>query len=659
MRRPIVNCNHMALLLMISINDIIYCRFVVLLHNTGHIVLCSIHREEGKGELQSGVTCKDLSAMILFPNFDSREKTAPTFAASSESSESEHTIHDLLPDRVSEVHFLNDKCVCGVTAEGTLRIVDVSHVDIEGERVYTNEMKRDEEMSMLSVGKWRFSCGSVDALPPSLGLCSSCSVVMPLANNGTSGSDDSLQSSGKIARIAILRAIDAFTCQVFTMTLVTPQRALQTKIQERSFKSAKELASRMSVDVDIVNKAECQYYLGDGDGKNVSVENRQPCLFSNITYLKQVKSLAWVLEYVHKYTISRCQESDIVMFQLIMVEGIMRTQPLADYLNKSRHLLNGSSNGDTKQDLDVSNFLLQYISSSRDMNNNRSIPSDHSLCDIVRVIAFRKLFIEKLKRVTLYRHMITFSKIWMNDSQNSPQWNAWCELASKDKLKSCAGKGKAERQLYIMWSVCMESNIYSIAVFLARWGSIKQLYVVTQLYRKELLPRLLDLLREVSVFISPLEYYHMLPLPTEFNDSRVEGSVLCMCDPSVVRDSDSKKDENDAHNNYDDLAVSFTIQPVARIDPDLIIKTVKTVTDRSISSLDEIGDITNWWMTLYDSDITEAKAIIKTLQYHSVEVHDILETHFDLRAVNQNYLTYKPEDFSFITLYKWYLAKIE
>jgi hypothetical protein len=163
--------------------------------------------------------------------------------------------------RISSIHFLRAHTFMTVSIQGIVQLFDIMVKKDE------NNSLQEGELPQLEKGRGMFLVRSfADILPPSLGPCTTSTILLKNSilhrdydniPNETNPEDNNTLT----AQIVFLRAIDTITSQIFHMTSITIQQAIESKIAEGLFQSAMELAIKSEKVIDFIVKAEYQHLL--------------------------------------------------------------------------------------------------------------------------------------------------------------------------------------------------------------------------------------------------------------------------------------------------------------------------------------------------------------------------------------------------------------
>lgn len=165
---------------------------VLLLVSSGHLVPFTLQGRGGRrgGEREAGLT----------------------LASSDSPLDHDALMRDCRGRRGAEKGGVDDDDAGGKTITGAHFLTEDSVLVVMRDGSVAAWTMTSDAGAGAEAGKWRAQVCDVDALPPALGLCASHSAVVPAAP--TAGSE-----GGVLSRIAVLRAVDSWSCQVASQQL--------------------------------------------------------------------------------------------------------------------------------------------------------------------------------------------------------------------------------------------------------------------------------------------------------------------------------------------------------------------------------------------------------------------------------------------------------
>ena len=177
--------------------------------------------------------------------------------------------------RVSSIHFLSNNLILAVSNLGHLQVLKI-YYDLNSQiRI---EMVQTDE----------------DNLPNLIGPCASN--VWCSSNSLSSNSMNSGIMQANNTYIALMLAIDAWTSQLFTMTVLSVQDIITAKIHEGCYSSALSLAYKYSVDINTVYQQQWLYLCQQ---QKVTIDD-VATVFDNITEVEEIWIMTQALAFISK-----------------------------------------------------------------------------------------------------------------------------------------------------------------------------------------------------------------------------------------------------------------------------------------------------------------------------------------------------------------------
>lgn len=339
------------------------------------------------------------------------------------------------------VYFLSNSILSAVTVAGEVGVFHVS--DTNGQ----------------------ITCAAVDALPPALGPCS-CIRTLSQSDSGI-GDSSAVEAEG--SKLVLLRSVDAWTAQIFAMTVISPRRALLAKLSEGLFSSARELADRLGVDADVVILAEWSHLCGQ---RRVTLKD--------VEILDRVQDVDAALRAAAEYA-----DDDEVVWTAVLQSGFRRTQPTVDDLTAALQDI-----GTGSVEVALKQGLITAEQGTR--------------------LAYRRLFRDRMTRVRVWRCLQK-----LDDKA----------LLLTETEDLCAAKKS-------LTTLVLQSEVAAVALDVARLGDLVLLRELVELGPRQLVPRLLDLLGTIPVFLDWVQptwrdaFLELLPLAGESSQSVASVKVL-------------------------------------------------------------------------------------------------------------------------------------
>jgi len=225
----------------------------------------------------------------------------------------EHHAPALTPHRLTSAHFLSPTLLAAATADGRIDLVALT-------------VAVSSTAAAVSVAP---ASHLADALPPPLGPC--CVAASHLAAPAPAG-----PGAAPRCRLVVLRAVDAWTSQLFYMTSMTPHEALACKLREGLYEEARALAGRIGADPDVVNRERCLRLLrqrrrrggrngvaaaADGTADDQSSDAARAAV---VEALQAVRCDEWVLEAASSFV-----DDDVSLARTVLEEGLARSAAAA------------------------------------------------------------------------------------------------------------------------------------------------------------------------------------------------------------------------------------------------------------------------------------------------------------------------------------------